>query len=185
MEHTVLRCPKCRDTPLRAAARSGTPVLRCYACHGMWLSLEEAERLAVTGTLLDPDSMLPQKNRLEAFAGLCPRGHGVLSRAKVDLEEPFYLERCAGCGGLWFDAGEWAKLASSHLIHHLRDLWDPDWQRRMRAERAERRHRDQLRASLGPELFEQVEAVAAALAEHPARSEALAFILATGGPGRS
>ncbi|MCC7382659.1 MAG: zf-TFIIB domain-containing protein [Deltaproteobacteria bacterium] len=173
----VLRCPKCRTTPLRAPGRSGTPVLRCYACHGMWVTTEQAEALALAGTLLDPDSMLPQKVRGDDVAGLCPSGHGLLQRAKVDLDEPFYLERCGRCAGIWFDAGEWSKLASSHLVHHLRDLWDPTWQRRMREERAEERHKERVKAEIGPELFAQIDALVGAIGESRKRNEAVAYLM--------
>jgi Zn-finger nucleic acid-binding protein len=171
-----LTCPKCRTIRLKSPS-SGTPVLRCYACHGMWVTLEEAQALATGGTLLDPVSLLPQKASGDAIAGVCPKGHGILIRARVELEESFYLERCGQCQGLWFDAGDWAKLASSHLIHHLKDLWDPDWQRRMREERAEERHRSRLRELLGPELFRRLDAVMKDLERHPRRTDAAAYIM--------
>lgn len=171
-----LYCPKCRTAALKAPS-SGTPVLRCYTCHGMWLGIEEAQALAVQGTLLDPQSMLPQKASGDAVSGMCPEGHGILSRARVELEESFYLERCSRCSGIWFDGGEWEKLASSHLLHHLDDLWDPEWQRKMRVERAQQRQRERFLRELGPELFDRIEMLLAALERHPKAEQARAYIL--------
>ncbi len=173
---TDLTCPKCRTKNLRAPS-SGTPVLRCYNCHGMWLTREEASELASVGAISDPASMLPQKASGDAIAGMCPSGHGILIRARVEVDEPFYLERCGRCGGLWFDAGEWTKLASSHLIHHLDQLWDPEWQRKMRRERAEQREREQARALIGEALFDQIEALLGTLESSPNKREAIGYLL--------
>lgn len=171
-----LTCPKCKTVTLRPAGRGGTPVIRCYQCHGMWVTVEEAEALALGGTLLDPYSMLPQKAGGDAITGLCPEGHGLMTRAKVDLEDAFYLERCARCGGIWFDSGEWQKLASSHLVHHLRDLWDPEWHRRMRAERIERGHRERVVELIGEPLVAEIDRLVGSLEGHAERREAVGYL---------
>jgi Zn-finger nucleic acid-binding protein len=144
----------------------------------MWISVEEAERMAKTGGgLLDPDSMLPQKATEDALTGVCPFGHGLLIRAKVDVDDPFYLERCGRCGGIWFDGGEWQKLASTHLVFHLRDLWDPGFQRKMIREKAEKHHRDHLVASIGADVVTELETLADKLKQNPHGSEAVAYFL--------
>ncbi len=51
--------------------------------------------------------------------GLCPEGHGIMVRAKIDVEDPFYLEKCTHCGGIWFDSGEWQQIAQHQLIESL------------------------------------------------------------------
>jgi Zn-finger nucleic acid-binding protein len=144
----------------------------------MWISTEDAERLAAGGEgLLNPDSMLPQKTSNDALTGFCPSGHGMLIRAKVDVDDPFYLERCSRCGGIWFDGGEWEKLASTHLVVHLRDLWDPLFQRRMIRERTEKHHRDHLAAGLGEPVVAGLDQLADTLKEHPLGSAAVAYFL--------
>lgn len=172
----MLACPKCKTSELRTAGRGGTPVLRCYSCHGMWASLEEAEALIMSGAITDPESMLPQKVQGDALAGLCPSGHGILARARVDADEPFYLERCSACHGVWFDAGEWQRLASLHLEKNLADLWDPERRRKLESARIEDGHRARMIEVLGLPLVEQIEAAAAAIEASPARHEAAGYL---------
>jgi Zn-finger nucleic acid-binding protein len=100
----------------------------------------------------------------------------------VDLDTAFYLERCLHCGGVWFDAGEWQRLATSHLLGSLLEFWTPAWRWRSQQERARKADLERLSARLGPELFEKLQSVAAALSQHPAREEALSFLLAEARP---
>jgi Zn-finger nucleic acid-binding protein len=100
-----------------------------------------------------------------------------MGRARVELDAPFYLERCVHCGGVWFDAGEWQRLATSHLLSSLLEFWTPAWRWRSQQEKARKAARERLSTRLGPELFEKLQALAAALNTHPARDEALAFLL--------
>ena len=171
-------CPKCRNIALRLPVNTGTPVRRCYDCGGMWLSADEADQLLEEGEILDPESMLPgMADHLDGISGLCPDGHGILTRSRVYAGETFYIERCATCHGLWFDAGEWDKLAANQRLQDLHALWDPEHQKRMRAEEAERLHLEKLCAMLGDHLVDDIEALAAKLRRHDHRGTAVAFLL--------
>jgi Zn-finger nucleic acid-binding protein len=156
--------------------------LSCPQCKGMWLSRTEAERLASqSSTSLEAFAEQATMPALAANAdrrtGPCPLCHGLMGRARVDLDAPFYLERCVHCGGVWFDAGEWQRLATSHLLGSLLELWTPAWRWRSQQEKARKASRERLSTRLGPELFAKLEAMATALNNHPARDEALAFLL--------
>ena len=178
--HATPKCPKCRDVPLKKPSGRATPVLRCYTCHGMWVEPTEIENIVASKGLLDPDSLLPQRAAAaDASAGLCPDGHGILTRARVEAKvgEPFYLERCAHCRGLWFDAGEWQRLAESHLLHHLEDLWDPEWQRQHRQRRAHQLNRQRLEDEIGDDVVKTLDRIADDLRDHPRESQAVAYLL--------
>ena len=174
---TALPCPKCEGSKLKEPS-SGTQVLRCYECGGMWLAADEAKALALDGTIVDPASMLPTKSGAsDARTGFCPKGHGLLIRARVEIEEdPFYLEQCPHCVGIWFDHGEWHRLASSRLLEHLSDFWNPAWQRRRRAELSEARHKRKLAKGLGEYLVDSLDAIAKRIMGHPLRNEVLAYL---------
>ena len=172
----MLRCPKCKDVELKTAGRGGTPVLRCYSCHGMWVTLAEAEALLMHGAITDPASMLPQKVHGDGLAGLCPHGHGILARARVEADEPFYLERCATCLGVWFDGGEWERLASLQLEKNLADLWDPERRRQRVQARLEEGHRARMIALLGAELVTRIDTLVEAVEASSARSEAAGYL---------
>jgi Zn-finger nucleic acid-binding protein len=147
----------------------------------MWLSRTEAERLAHQGfvTLEAPVEKAPSPvlaSNADRRTGPCPFGHGLMGRARVELDTPFYLERCVHCGGVWFDAGEWQRLATSHLLGSLLEFWTPAWRWRSQQETARKAERDRLAMRLGPKLFEKLQALATTLNNHPARDEALAFL---------
>lgn len=74
--------------------------------------------------LLSSDSTLLPGRGPDARSGLCPEGHAILTRARVDTEEPFHIERCASCHGLWLDKGEWNRLSDMGLVGEVDGLFD-------------------------------------------------------------
>jgi Zn-finger nucleic acid-binding protein len=184
-------CPKCKvptlapfsvhRQPPRSEA-SPVPPSRCSTCDGVWmphgaLALEirppEGPAPAATGETPTPAS----GDNPDARVGFCPAGHGLLIRAKVETSRPFYLDRCGTCAGIWFDAGEWAALAATEWLHHVDDLWDPVFRRRLREERARKQQIEALEQALGAEAARKVVDLAGELKKHPHRSIAMAFLI--------
>ena len=174
-------CPKCKTptlTPISASrplpSEETLSPSRCSSCQGVWMP-HEAISLGA-GAVEVPDEPAAPLRESEHRVGLCPAGHGILIRARVEATQGFYLDRCGTCRGIWFDAGEWAAVAATQWVRHLDDLWDPVHQKQMRAQ-TEREHRlATLRQALGEAVYEQVLATAGALKGHPASSTALAFL---------
>ena len=173
-------CPKCKSPTLaplgvRAAVPTDkVPPSRCTHCRGVWLPHE-----AVEAHLTPPEqeaqvAPAPQADRLPGF---CPQDRNLLTRARVDADRPFHLDRCPICHGVWFDAGEWAAIASTEWLSHLDDLWDPVWRKRVREQRALNRHIETLEHALGPEVHRKVMAAIEALRDHPNRSLGLSFLI--------
>jgi Zn-finger nucleic acid-binding protein len=173
-------CPKCKtDTLAPLADRPSNrpevvPPSRCTRCHGVWLPHEAVEQRFVPAQDDAPTRSTPAADALHGF---CPGCRGLLVRARVDGEQPFHLDRCPACGGIWFDAGEWARIASSEWLTHLDDLWDPVWRRRVREQRAHRRHVEEIERALGAETLRRVRAAIDALRDHPMRSLGLSFLI--------
>jgi Zn-finger nucleic acid-binding protein len=146
----------------------------CTKCGGLWV--RPTALLTLPATLPDApkaDARAPSDVR----TGPCPEGHGILVRARVgDVGKGFYLERCGTCHGVWFDTGEWERIASTELRAHLDDLWDPQARRAALILRNEARLDTDLRARLGEGLHNELVAVVEALEKHPDRAMALAFI---------
>jgi Zn-finger nucleic acid-binding protein len=173
-------CPKCKTAtlaaidPRRAHDAEVVPPSRCTHCRGVWMPHEAVAQHLVPPSV-DQDSAAPAA---DGMAGFCPRCKCLLVRARVEREEhPFHLDRCGVCAGVWFDAGEWAAMASSDWLDHLDDLWDPHWRKRVREQRAHERHLEELERALGPETLSRVRAAIAALREHPMRSLGLSFLI--------
>jgi uncharacterized protein (DUF952 family)/Zn-finger nucleic acid-binding protein len=102
--------------------------------------------------------------------GVCPFGHGLLARARVELDdggEAFYLERCTTCSGVFFDDGEWARLAHSRMFAHLDEFWDPLFQQRLAEERSRERWRADLVEKLSAGTVDDMERLVATLSAVP------------------
>lgn len=171
------RCPKCKDVELVSADGRASRLKRCDVCHGTWLPRDEARLEAVAG-LLSQDSTIRPAGPEDSRTGLCPEGHGILIRAQVEADEPFYLERCATCHGIWFDKGEWNRLGQSHLLVHLDRLWDPAWRFRYKRTEAGEDRRARLVTAVGAPTVEMIETLANALRslDEPTKGEAIAYL---------
>lgn len=130
-----MKCPKCRGIDLERKAFNSPYV--CQACEGMWLHSDQFSLLADSTEAVAPDNTPNDKDNM---TGLCPEGHGVMTRAKVDVESPFYLEKCLHCGGIWFDKGEWHRVAQARLAENIDVIWSAAWQRKQRLEKAEEKN---------------------------------------------
>jgi Zn-finger nucleic acid-binding protein len=197
----VLTCPKCREETLecrerlvyeRSGAGAETPPplepARCTRCRGLWLTRDDIARLragSVSMKLEAPEAP-PADPEADRRGGLCPDCGRILVRTFLGGEASeegggedggFYLDRCAHCGGIWFDAGEWHELAADPSIEDLSHLWDPEWRRSRLEERNRKANLARLAERLGPELFEAVEDLISRLrAEPDKRAAALAHM---------
>lgn len=163
-------CPKCRDVELIHPEGRASRLLRCPKCRGTWVPKDEA-RLEAVATLLDGDSTIRPGHAGDGRTGLCPLGHGILIRARVDADPGFFLERCPVCHGIWFDKGEWSALGQAHLLEHLDELWDPAFRHRLRGEPSEQEAREMLQRDLGPKVFDALEVLGTALLELSPRQQ--------------
>lgn len=168
------RCPKCGAVALSALPDS--IVLACSQCKGFWvppLAFNEPniiERLKERD--LHPEHHLEQDHR----TGVCPEGHGLLRRARVTNDDPYFLERCARCGGVWFDPGEWTLLAAANLLTDVTNLWSPAWRERLSEEQNRHSLQTDLRHKLGDETFELMERLVQKLTDAKLRALALAYL---------
>lgn len=166
-------CPKCKDVELKNPSQDAP--LSCAKCGGIWVDDEGIAGLA--GSSFD-DSIITKEDdeEYDSKTGLCPKGHGIMLRARVEFETPFYLERCPHCGGIWFDYGEWNLIAKTHLFDNLAEIWTVSWQRKQRTEKERDHFLDTNREQLGDELFEQIVALAEKMKNHPEKMRALALL---------
>ncbi|MEO8904037.1 MAG: zf-TFIIB domain-containing protein [Polyangiaceae bacterium] len=157
-------------------ASTGAAALRCPGCAGFWVAPEvvaSAASVEVLGKLDAPPTRAASEDKR---TGQCPDGHGLLRRARVAWHEPYFLERCGRCGGVWFDAGEWQRAAADDLLTNLSEVWSPAWRKQLSDQQSHAALEVDLRAKLGSELFALLHALAARLEAHPQRTVALAYL---------
>lgn len=168
------RCPKCGPGALTAV--DGSRARRCAQCAGFWVPPLTFEEPGVVETLkrsdLHPEHPLEQDHR----TGVCPDGHGLLRRARASNDDPYFLERCARCGGVWFDPGEWSRLAEAGLLGDVTNLFSPAWREHLSEEQNRASLRADLRSKLGAETFQLLETLIDRLSEPALRALALAYL---------
>jgi Zn-finger nucleic acid-binding protein len=176
----LAHCPKCVSqllVPVEGArASSGASALQCPACSGFWVP-PEVVTLPASGEILSQREVRPAQSHTEnQRTGQCPDGHGLLRRARVTFHDPYFLERCARCGGVWFDAGEWSRAVADQLLGNLSEVWSPAWRKHLSDQQSHDSLEIDLRAKLGSELFSALRTLADKLESHPQRGVALAYL---------
>lgn len=168
-----MKCPKCENGDL--GKKSFSHPYDCSECGGIWVRKEELSRMHEL--VFDKSENIPcDITGHDSKTGMCPEGHGILIRARIEDEVPFYLERCTACGGIWFDKGEWQRIAGNHFLQNLPDFWSYSWQQRQRKEKGRQQYLRQSEELLGNELFAWLMTLAERLKHHPEKSRALAFL---------
>ena len=171
-------CPKCRDVdliPLRDDVYHNQMKF-CRKCQGLWL-YKEALSFADGPIPSLPTDEAGHDDDADRKAGLCPFGHGVLIRARVDTEPAFFLDRCSTCGGIWFDRGELHLVAMAGLTEQLPDLWSPEWRRERRRERDRLEYLEDMKSKIGDGLFQRLTNLVEVLRENPLKRQVLDFLI--------
>ncbi len=174
-----LCCPKCPGEPLESLslpAGAGGSAHACEACHGFWVRGAELEALCHCQALTERDAALGRPGATDAKVVQCPDGHGLLRRTRVTVKDPYFLDRCPRCGGVWFDAGDWARLSQDGLLTHLSDVWSPAWRDKLSKEQERAAWEEDLRSKLGDEVFETLRALPEQLTTQEQRALALAYL---------
>jgi len=184
-----VQCPKDKqvelvNSKLKGQFMSGQlNVHHCPSCEGMWLPVEEYKtwqadqppvRLADLPKTLDID-YTPDSH--DTQGALCPECHAYLARAKVSLKNPFYVERCVNCGGIWCDRGEWHVLEIMGVHTVIEYLFLNEWQTRMRERDYFDRERRATMDKLGEELGNRVFELAELLENHPNGDFGVAYLM--------
>lgn len=180
-----MQCPKCRKvTLLDGVLDDELAVKYCQECKGIWIPANEYEAWQahqarkpapdVPSETLYVDFVL---SPFDTKAALCPECQRYLSRAKVNLNTPFYVERCVQCRGIWCDYGEWDILQQLGLHTTIEQLFTNEWQTRARERQFFDKERQATIDKLGSELAEQVFELAEALANHPNGDFGVAYLM--------
>ena len=102
-----MTCPKCRRE-MQEILSKGVPIDFCTGCRGSFLDKGEHEPFAgYPQAFREAVEAGPNEARNAAFA--CPRCGGRMRSGWV-LAREFAIDRCDGCGGLWFDSKELSRL---------------------------------------------------------------------------
>ena len=181
-----MQCPKCRKVELLEGSLDNKfGVQYCSECKGTWIPAREYEAWQSRQS----DNQLPPPTAPESLnvnfvkspyddkAALCPECRRYLSRAKVNLNTAFYVERCPNCRGIWCDKGEWNILEQLGLHTTIEQLFTNEWQSKVREKQTWEKERQATADKIGPELAEQVFQLGELLAKHPNGDFGVAYLM--------
>lgn len=181
-----MKCPKCSKAELvDSTLDADLAVKHCQECKGHWIPAESYQtwQAQQSPTPPTPDSLRGNLNvefgqsPLDTRAALCPECQRYLSRAKVKLKTPFFIDRCNQCGGVWCDYGEWDILTQLGFHTSIERLFERQWQMQVREQQQIHSERQAIADKMGVELAEQIFAIAESLSQHPHGEFALAYLM--------
>jgi Zn-finger nucleic acid-binding protein len=154
--------------------------LVCDECGGQWIkSFQYWKWLRAHAQNLpekpaEEGAQLPISDSTEAK--LCPECGHILSRNRVGHGVDFWIDRCASCGGFWFDKNEWDILKSRNLHDDVHFIFSTAWQHAIieeeRRAASERRFED----LIGEEDTARVRAFKEWVSTHRERSKIMAYL---------
>ncbi len=173
-------CPVCKTRKCNAVRLDeNLEALRCASCGGHWIS-----RPHYSAWLKGHGDPLPEKP-LSAVqldvqdivaAKLCPGCRKILLKFRVGHGLDFSLDRCPGCGGVWFDRNEWEALRQKNLHDEIHRIFCTDWQRQVRREEMAAQLDRLYGNRLGMECYERAKEIREWLRGQPQRQAILAFL---------
>jgi len=180
-----VQCPKDKKVALLDSTLAESLSVKCCPdCKGTWIPSGEYESWQAKQPKPSQEDLLPKtldveyvQSPLDARAALCPECGRYLSRARVGLKIPFYVERCLDCGGIWCDHGEWDVLEKLGLHVAIQQLFSNEWQTKSREREHALSERQATIDKLGPELADRVFELADTLSVHPNGDFGVAYLM--------
>jgi len=179
-------CPKDRTVELAKGTLNGRlTVQHCSTCQGSWIPPEayagwkvEHPQTKTLANLIDQSLDVEcSPSPLDIRAALCPECSAYLARAKVGGRNPFYVERCPNCHGIWCDRGEWDVLLSLGLDSVIDQMFSTEWQHRTREREQLAQERRATIDKLGPALAARLFELAEVLENHPNGDFGVAYLM--------
>jgi len=181
-----VHCPKDRTVELVNDSLSGQlAVHHCPTCEGSWIPPEvyvnwqsQHPQTKSLASLIDHSLEVEcSPSPLDIRAALCPECSAYLARAKVGGRNPFYVERCPNCKGIWCDRGEWEMLLSLGLASVIDQMFSAEWQSRTREREQLAQERRATIEKLGSELAARLFELAEVLENHPNGDFGVAYLM--------
>jgi len=181
-------CPKCKTPNLnQVQLPQKLPAHQCENCHGNWLngdaykiwqSSQISEVIEYNKlTWIDQNKQDFTPSDYDNKASFCPECRQYLSRGKVSINPPFYVERCPQCKGIWCDGGEWEMLNQLNLHNQLDNLFSSEWQSLIREKQHHKQEKQALIDKVGEDLAQKIFTLGDILEDHPNGDFAVAYLM--------
>lgn len=180
-----MQCPKCRANLVNGILSDMLLTKHCQECEGDWVSADKYRRWQAEHSSLPTNPASLVKNYdfphtpspWDEKTATCPECSRIMSRGKVSLKQPFYIEHCMTCGGTWFDRGEWEILETIGLHTNIEQFFSATWQAQVRASQTIERERQALIDKVGTDLAQKIFDLADVLEKHPNGDFGAAYLM--------
>ncbi|WP_373540550.1 zf-TFIIB domain-containing protein [Chamaesiphon sp.] len=178
-------CPKCRSELVNGILSDLLLTKHCRECAGDWISghnyqvwRSQRPHTPSNPAVLAQNYHLPYNpSPLDAKTAPCPDCARMMARGKISLKQPFYLEHCLTCGGIWCDRGEWAVLEQLKLDTNIAQIFSSVWQAQVRASHLHELERQAVIDKVGVEMAQRVFDLTDLLTKHPNGDFAAAYLM--------
>lgn len=155
----------------RTIMEPGIDAFRCPRSGGVWLPGKAYRRWRESLDTPIPDAEgKPGSDDTgeDSPAGKrCPEDGYFLIRHRVGHGLGFHVDRCAACGGVWLDAGEWQALAARHLHDDLHLVFTSAWQAEVRRQDRQAAMDTRMIGWLGEDDYAEVRRIREWIDAHP------------------
>ena len=108
---------------------------------------------------------------------LCPECRKLLARFRVGHGLSFFIDHCAGCGGIWLDANEWEALKRTHLEDRIHRIFSAAWQAQILRDQQRQATEHRLIANIGQADFGELQRMTQWIEAHAHCNEIMAYLL--------
>ena len=178
-------CPKCKSELVNGILSDLLLTKHCRECAGDWISGHNYQVWRSQRPYTPPNpAVLAQNYHLpytpspvDAKTAPCPECARMMARGKISLKQPFYLEHCLTCGGIWCDRGEWTVLEQLQLDTNISQIFSSVWQAQVRASHLLELERQAVIDKVGVEMAQRIFDLADVLTKHPTGDFAAAYLM--------
>lgn len=163
-------CPICKtNTMNRCRLDDGPLAYRCNRCEGVWVGLADYEEWMLGRTVESeqPQTVSDFALQEENLAKLCPTCRQLMFKYRVRQYIQFHVDHCRGCGGMWFDKGEWEALASAKLHDELPKIFTQRWQKEIKQLDQRATFAKMYRERFGADEYQRLKDTRAWIEAHP------------------
>lgn len=179
-----MHCPKCKSELVNGILSDMLLTKHCQECSGDWIPGANYRGWRQPSTDISADAIVKQSydipytpSSLDDKTVPCPDCGRILSRGKIPLKQPFYVEHCLTCGGIWCDRGEWDILEQLNLHQNIPKIFSSAWQAQVRANHLNELERQAVIEKVGVDIAQRVFDLAEILAKHPNGDFAAAYLM--------
>jgi len=154
--------------------------MECRECGGRWIPAHahlawlkaREENPALPEGAAEPARAIQDNHD----AKICPDCDRILIKYKIGQGIEFFLDRCTGCGGIWFDPGEWQAIRGRDLHKDMHLFFTSAWQNQLREDQLRHKLEGIYRERFGAESYEQIKAIREWIQNHPQKNALVAFL---------